>query len=418
MKQDKDDQDWRKIVNQLPSIKNLRESLCGLKILASLFGNEETNHEITHIESEISRIVDIVGGFYNHLGCRNWVFSDYLNLDRMESVSCAKSDDEAEAILISYLREDGVLSSQIRRLNKFPDMRPRLHLLEKAAQDYIEERYYSSVLVTVSMADGFVNDINKSQRKGLHARTPKEMETKDNVATIPIGLPAFQNVFSKTVGSRIDDEVHDVMRHGLMHGMLTDYDNVYVASKAWCMLFAVCDWADDESREVESVKQEECGSTEEFIHAFEDAATTHQKNLETQRLLDEWESHQVDLINPSHEDESVISDIIGFLDSWKNQNYGKLSSFFPNFTHRTPGQLAGEAREIYSDHPIRAYTIELIERDAASVATVTLFLENDNSSWRAKIRFVKYKDNELVADWETGTWKAMHYGVDPFRKCD
>lgn len=418
MKQDIDDQDWRKIVNQLPSIKNLRESLCGFKILALYFGNEETNHEIARIESEISRMVDIVGGFYNHLGHRNWVFSDYLNLDRMESVSRAKSYDEAEAILISYLREDGVLASQVRRLNKFPDMRPRLHLLEKAAQDYIEERYYSSVLVTVSVADGFVNDINKGQRKGLHARTPEELETEDSVATIPIGLPAFQKEFSKTVGSRVDDEVHEVMRHGLMHGMLTNYDNVYVASKAWCMLFAVCDWADDKLREAESVKQEERDSPEELIRIFEDAVITHQENLETQRLLDEWKPHQVDLSNPSHEDESVISDITGFLESWKDRNYGKLSSYFPNFTHRTPGQLAGEARELFSDHLIQAYAIELIERNAASVAIATLLIEGDNGSWRAKIRFVKYKDNEPVADWEAGTWKAMHYGVDPFRECD
>lgn len=405
------------IVDQLPSIKNLHESLCGLKYLALFLGNEETNHEIVRIESEISRIVDIVGGFYNHLGHRNWIFSDYLNLDRMESVSCAKSDDEAEAMLISYLRENEVLASQIRRLNKYPDMRPRLHLLEKAAQDYIKGRFYSSILVTVSVADGFVNDINKSQRKGLHARTPKEMETEDSIATIPIGLPAFQKVFGKTVGSRLDNEVYEVMRHGLMHGMLTNYDNVYVASKAWCMLFAVCDWADDKLREQESSKQEENKSTKKLIYAFEAIATTHKKNSETQRLLDKWEPHQVDLNNPSHEDRSVISDITGFLESWKNQNYGKLSSYFPNFTHSTPGQLSGEARTIFSSHPIQTYTIELIERGAPSVATATLFLEDANSSWRAKIRFVKYKDNELVADWETGTWKAMQYGVDPFREC-
>lgn len=37
---------------------------------------------------------------------------------------------------------------------------------------------------------------------------------------------------------------YSVFRHGIMHGMVTNFDNEVVASKAWCMLFAVCDWVD------------------------------------------------------------------------------------------------------------------------------------------------------------------------------
>lgn len=61
--------------------------------------------------------------------------------------------------------------------------------------------------------------------------------------------------------------------------------------------------------------------------------------------------------------------------------------------------------------------IGLIERGAASIATTTLVFKDADKSRRAKIGFVKYKDNELVADWEADTWKAMHYGVKPFGKC-
>ena len=35
---------------------------------------------------------------------------------------------------------------------------------------------------------------------------------------------------------------------GIMRGMVIDYDNDVVASKAWCMLFAVGDWVDTETR--------------------------------------------------------------------------------------------------------------------------------------------------------------------------
>ena len=37
-----------------------------------------------------------------------------------------------------------------------------------------------------------------------------------------------------------------------MHGMVIDYDNDVVALKAWCMLFAVGDWVDAETRKRET----------------------------------------------------------------------------------------------------------------------------------------------------------------------
>ena len=39
---------------------------------------------------------------------------------------------------------------------------------------------------------------------------------------------------------------------GIMRGMVIDYDSDVVASKAWCMLFAVGDWVDAEIRKRET----------------------------------------------------------------------------------------------------------------------------------------------------------------------
>ena len=58
----------------------------------------------------------------------------------------------------------------------------------------------------------------------------------------------------------------------------------------------------------------------------------------------------------------------GFLEAWKARNYGALGSYFPNFTNRTPGAQAGEAREPCPPHPIEGYEIEEIVRPAAAVA--------------------------------------------------
>ena len=60
--------------------------------------------------------------------------------------------------------------------------------------------------------------------------------------------------FTKTFGRPSDEEVQELYRNGIVHGMLTNFDNVIVATKAWNRLFAVGDWA---TRRKEETKSEE-----------------------------------------------------------------------------------------------------------------------------------------------------------------
>lgn len=74
--------------------------------------------------------------------------------------------------------------------------------MRKAAEDYFKGRYYSVVLVLIAVMDGFVNDSDKSIRRGLHTRDPEEMHTEDCVATMWNGLPAVQAAFTKSFHAR------------------------------------------------------------------------------------------------------------------------------------------------------------------------------------------------------------------------
>lgn len=49
-------------------------------------------------------------------------------------------------------------------------MQPRIGLLQKALADYEAGRYYSTVLVLLSVTDGFVNDLDTAARQGLYTR--------------------------------------------------------------------------------------------------------------------------------------------------------------------------------------------------------------------------------------------------------
>ena len=77
-------------------------------------------------------------------------------------------------------------------------------------------------------------------------------------------------------------------------------------------------------------------------------------------------------------------------------------------------QYSGQARELYSPHPIEEYEIEEIDRPAAAVALARIRLRFQNESWSAAIRFSRFDGADPAAEWEPGAWKVIGYGVDPF----
>lgn len=77
---------------------------------------------------------------YSLLGERGWVFSEALSVDRMRLLVEESPDSaSAEAELIAFLKEGETIEAALNRLNRYEDMRPRLPLLRKAAEDYLGE---------------------------------------------------------------------------------------------------------------------------------------------------------------------------------------------------------------------------------------------------------------------------------------
>lgn len=192
--------------------------------------------------------------------------------------------------------------------------------------------------------------------------------------------------------------------------MIVDYDNDVVASKAWCMLLAVGDWVDSITREQEESEDNHQSLVETLVHLSE----MHKRNAENDMRLKAWKKHRVNLEHPASPDDEVLRSCNGFLEAWRAKNYGVLGSFFPNIVNMSPGTLAGQARELYSPHPIEEYEIEEIDRPAAAVALARIRLRFQNESWSAAIRFSRFDGADPAAEWEPGAWKVIGYGVDPF----
>jgi hypothetical protein len=225
----------------LPSIRDLLKQIEGMKALTLFIGRKQ-RAQVIEVERNVRELAAQVDAFYALLGDRHWIFHERLDTNVVERLLKMEAD-AAEAALIDHYRDEEALSFMLMQLNGLNGMRPRIPLVQHARDDYLGGRYYAVVLVLLAVMDGFVNDVDASQRRGLHARDPSEMTAWDSVVGHHLGLSHAHSVFTKSTFKTSEEPVFDLQRNGIIHGTLVNYDNVIVATKAWNRLFAVADWA-------------------------------------------------------------------------------------------------------------------------------------------------------------------------------
>lgn len=227
----------------LPSYRELSQQINGGKLL-TLFIARDQRKKLIEIEEQIERLTRVVDDFYERLGSRNWIFHDLLSVDKVEHLLAETTDAEsAEERLIELYRDPKSTKLWLMRLRALDGLRQRLHQIERAREHYDAGQFDSCVLQLIAAMDGFVNDFEPGERKGLHSRHADDMVAWDSVVGHHMGLTHAMATFTKTIKKRVDEEVFEVYRHGIMHGSVVKFDNVIVATKAWNLLFAVADWA-------------------------------------------------------------------------------------------------------------------------------------------------------------------------------
>ncbi len=381
--------------------------MAAFKLMRFLLPKAEREH-LLELEEEYRRITDAVDSFYAILGPRNWVFHGDLNLSKIERVIETEDSSEAERRLIDYYREAGCIEASVRRLCRFEGMRPRRGLLNKALTDYNEGRYYSTVLVLLAVMDGFVNDFEKESRKGLHTRPAEDMVAWDSVAGHHLGLSHAHRSFLKGFYKTDESEVVELYRNGIMHGVLVNFDNEMVSTKAWNRLFAVADWAEARTKQAAPVEAEPS-----LRETFAKIRSVQEEN----RRLSEWQPHEHD-VSPDGGSSSEVAGVCGdFLERWQKRQWGLLGGHFLTFGSGKPsvGEQARVAKDLYSPHELGAYTLLKVRHVAAAVAQVDVMLVVDGVSRQVSLRWVRTgEEGQTASEWVEGTWKLAPYGPSVF----
>lgn len=391
----------------LPSIQEIERQTSGLKLLRWLMRGEQ-RQEVNRLEAELSRITAMVDSFYALLGERNWIFTDDLNTAAMEHVIDTDDPVVAEARLIVYYKSDEAIAFPLKRLYRFEDLRPRLDLLEKAFADYRAERYYSSVLVLLAVMDGFVNDIDKAARRGLHARPEEEMVAWDSVVGHHLGLSHAHKSFRKGFFKTEDSEVTELFRNGIMHGMLVNFDNDVVATKAWNRLFAVTDMAKSWERQREAAVAPPGPTFRESLRDWMD--------VQRQRAsLDQWQAYDYEPSEDPDERSEVERACVDFLECWQKGRWQLVGRYFIPTANISSGKLAVQAKQLYDEHHLSSAKIRCVRHIAAAVAHIDVELVVNGVTHETELRWIHVDDEgEVAPEFDPGRWTLSPYGPSHF----
>lgn len=393
----------------LPSVKEMEQQMAAIKVLGFLLQKDQ-RQQLKDLEREHKRITALVDAFYRLLGERNWVFTGDLNLPAVEYVVSAEDAVTAEKRLIEYYKTAERIEFPLRRLHRFDAMRSRVPLLQHALRDYEAGRYYSTILVLLSVMDGFVNDLDTANRQGLHARAEEDMVAWDSVAGHHLGLSHAHQSFTKGFYKTDTSEVTELFRNGIMHGTLVNFDNDVVATKAWNRLFAVADWADARERQAKPI--EPTPTLRESIGRWKD-------NQDQKSKIEEWQPYQYEPGAATDQASGVAGICADFLERWQKRQWGPVGAHFMELgsTRSSVGRLAVEAKDLYQDLNLAMWTILRVRHVAAAVAHTDVELVVDGNIYRTDLRWVRVDDTgHSATEWEPGRWMLSMYGPSHFLK--
>lgn len=389
-------------VRDLPSVAEMLEQIRSGKLLTRFVARDQ-RASLEAIERQVDEIVRVVDGFYDRLGDRHWIFHESMSTDLGKRL-LTRTAEEAEELLIANYQDPEMLGFMIQRLWHFPEMRARRRMIRRAREDYEAERYDSTVLLLIAVMDGFVNDFETDPRRGLHAREDEEMAAWDSVVGHHRGLAQAHRTFTKTFKKTSDEEVHELYRHGVVHGMLTNFNNLVVATKAWNRLFAVADWA--LSREKQAVPPDPKPSLAELFGQV-------LENQRARQAVDAWQPRTLTPDDPGFEGEPIYALVVEVLEAWKAKNYGRMAAQLASLTREdTLGKNAGRVRDEYMLFELENFRIVRLDFQAPVICEIDAELTIDGETKSGRMRWIRETDEgePAIPGHEAGEWRFMTWG--------
>lgn len=345
----------------LPSYQEIARQIEGGKLVTRFIARNQ-RPGLLKVEQQLNHLVAVVDRFYERLGPRNWIFHELVPVSEVEAIlNHTVTSEEAEQRFIEIYRDEDRFRFWTQRLYGVEGLRERAHQIERAREHYCTDQFDSATLHLIAVMDGFVNDFEPDRRHGLASRDPDDMTAWDSVVGHHLGLTNALIAYKKTIKKRVNEEVYELHRHGIVHGTITRFDNVVVATKAWNMLFAVVDWASATGKAHQPKAPEPT-----FQEVLRQMAATSR----TKKMLETWKPNRISVSDARFEDHEINALTVEFLTGWRERNFGALARFPTRQfgeRERTPGQMAGRLRGTFANFVLSEFRVTELDNTAPAI---------------------------------------------------
>lgn len=417
----------KSIVDEIPSIKKMKDGIKGMKILGFL-GGKELKKQIREAENNLNKFIIQIELFNERFSDKGWIVYDKLSstfIEEVNKVYDENGEEAAEKVLITYYSSK-VEESLFFLKNNCEELLVRYDLILKAFEDHKEGRYHASVPLFLMIIDGAVNDYTKS--KGFFAEGT-DVSAWDCLVGCSSGLSKIKNIYCKGRKKTNTDMIYLPYRNGILHGRDLNYDNIFVSSKCIVLLFAIHDWMTN--------KKSEDSRRERFVEAqkpvsFKEIITQLNKNQEDKKIINSWKPRIViigETIPESgkyeeYNEYEYIQKVLKIFEYWDKKNYGQLSKILNKMFNyeKSQGLRPKLCRELFQNKELKSYRLIEVEERAISLRRVLVEAkwESNNKTFIEDLEFgVVYQDERdkpLLPNGKDGKWVIIPWRVQGLYK--
>lgn len=352
---------------------HLMEQYKTLKPLAGLIGifSKDAGASIKDLSSSVDdfrKLQRTMDEFKSRFGPIGWAAFDSISSTHVIDATTAETIEEAELILTDYLLKGSELEFLGYKFNsdKYGSWK---ELYDRAAERVLAEDYLSAVPLIFMMIDGIC--LKFFQRHPFSGAADEEVF--DTYTSGPDALEKAYALLGSTRRKINDDPISIPYRHGIIHGVDTNYGHRTVTAKAINILRATLDYV--QASESEEARIEDAVK-EQTPTKWGDVFATIKRTGELNKAMEAWEARPpvknetLAQNGTAHSfgDNSPEAKAADNLDAIIAKNYGALASASIIWTEGSLGKKAGRMRADFADLEITEWTITGYT-DTASAAT-------------------------------------------------
>ena len=304
-----------------------------------------------------------------------WTLCDSISTTHIIKACGSETTDGGEAVLTDYFLSETELEFLGYKFHR-DKYRLWMTIYDRAKERLLAEDYISSIPLIFIIIDGIC--LKYFQRHPFSGAA--DQDVFDSFTSGPDALEKAYALLGQTRRKINDVELSLPFRHGILHGVDTNYGHSLVAAKAINILRATIDYVEAKKSEelrIEAARQEQTPPK------WGDIADILKRTEKLKKATDEWvardsvEGHELAIHGAPHKFENNSPEAMAadYLNAIVKKNFGFLGSAGIFWTDGSPGKRAGEMRDQFSEIEITNWTITGYIDTASAATNVIAYVE-------------------------------------------